>query len=316
MRIIFMGTSQLSATVLKGLVGAGYQVVEVYTQPDTPAGRGRRPMPPPVKEAAQELDIPVYQPVSLRRTAELERVRERMPEIIIMAAYGRIVPQGILEVPPLGCLNLHPSLLPRHRGPSPITAAILAGDEETGVSIFQVDAGLDTGPVLAQRRLAIDPSDTGETLSQKLALLGTELLLEVLPRWAAGQIEPVPQDHHQATYSQLLKKQDGRIDWEKPAVEIWRQVRAYQPWPGAYTYWRGKLLKILEAQPIPALVRGEAGRVLLAPSPVGAAARLPAVQTGDGLLLLKRVQLEGRRPLAGHEFLLGERDFVGGHLGT
>ncbi|MDP2937383.1 MAG: methionyl-tRNA formyltransferase, partial [Dehalococcoidia bacterium] len=291
MRIIFMGTSQLSVTILEALVRADYEIIDVYTRADKPAGRGRKPTPPPVKEAAIRLGLPAYQPVTLRTPEEVERVRQLRPDLVVLAAYGRLIPPEILAIPPLACLNLHPSLLPKYRGPSPIIAPILTGDEETGVTLFILDESMDTGPVLAQKSMPISLEDTGETLSLKLAQLGSELLLETVPRWARDEIKPQPQDHSQATYTHIIKKEDGRIDWSRPAVELWRQVRAFQPWPGAYTTWKGRLVKILACEPILSPVEGEPGRVLLVPDTRHAGASLPAVQTGQGLLVLRTVQL-------------------------
>ncbi|MDP2728838.1 MAG: methionyl-tRNA formyltransferase [Dehalococcoidia bacterium] len=314
MRVIFMGTSQLSVTILEALVGAGYEIVQVYTRADKPAGRGRQPTPPPVKEAALRLGLPIYQPTTLRTPAEVERLQQLRPDLIVLAAYGRLIPPEILAIPPLACLNVHPSLLPRYRGPSPITAPILAGDKETGVTIFVLDENMDTGPILAQRSIPISPEDTGESLSDKLARLGAQLLLDTIPLWAKGEIRPQPQDHSQATYTHILKKEEGKLDWSQPAVDLWRQVRAFQPWPGAYTTCKGQILKVLACQPILSPVEGEQGSVLLVPDPKDAGKRLPAVQTGQGLLVLRRLQLEGRRPLEAHVFLQGVRDFVGSRL--
>lgn len=315
MRIIFMGTSNLSVTILEALVKAGYEVVKVYTRTDKPAGRGRKPTPPPVKEVALRLGLTIHQPATLKKPEEVERVRHLKPDLIVLAAYGRLIPPEILAIPPLACLNVHPSLLPKYRGPSPIIAPILAEDEETGVTLFILDESMDTGPVLARRSLPISSEDTGETLSLKLAQLGAELLLETVPRWARGEIKPQPQDHSQATYTHIIKKEEGRIDWSRPAVELWRQVRAFQPWPGAYTTWKGSLLKVLVCEPVPSPVEGEPGRVLLVPDPRLPGASLPAVQTGRGLLVVRKLQLEGRRSLEAHVFLRGERDFAGSRLG-
>lgn len=315
MRIIFMGTSQLSVTILEVLVKPGYDIVDVYTRADKPAGRGRVPTPPPVKEVALRLGLTIHQPATLKKPEEVERVKGLKPDLVVLAAYGRLIPPEILAIPPLACLNVHPSLLPKYRGPSPISAPILAGDEETGVTLFILDESMDTGPVLAQKSLSISPEDTGDTLSRRLAGLGAELLLETVPRWERGEIVPQPQDHSQATYTHIIKKEDGRLDWSRPSVELWRQVRAYQPWPGAYTTWKASLLKVLVCEPIAAPVEGEPGKVLLVPDPRLPGASLPAVQTGQGLLVLRKVQLEGRRPLESHVFLRGERDFAGSRLG-
>lgn len=315
MRVIFMGTSELSVTILEALIEAKYEVIDVYTRADKPSGRGRKLAPPPVKEAAARLGLPVYQPASIKKPEEIERVRQLRPDVAIIASYGRLIPAEMLEIPPLKFINVHPSLLPLYRGPAPIGAPILAGDQETGVSIFVLEEGMDTGPILSQRSIPISPDDTGETLSSKLAELGAQLLLETIPRWAKGEILPQPQDDSRATYTHILKKEEGKLDWTRPAVELWRQVRAFLPWPGAYTTWKGQILKVLASEQIPALVEGEPGMTLLVSDPVSARS-LPAVHTGRGLLVLRRLQLEGRRPLDAHVFLQGERGFVGSLLGT
>ncbi len=315
MRMIFMGTSELSVTILEALVQAGHEILDVYTRADKPAGRGRKPTPPPVKEAAQRLGLPVYQPVSIKTPEEIERVRQIKPDIAVIAAYGRLIPGPMLDIPPLKFVNVHPSLLPKYRGPSPINSPILAGDRETGVSIFVLEETMDTGPILAQRSMPLSPGDTGETLSRKLASLGAELLLETIPRWAAGEINPQPQDDSQATYTHILKKEEGRLDWSRPAVELWRQVRAFQPWPGSFSTWKGHLLKILASEPVDSPVEGEPGMTLLIHDPKDPGKMLPAVQTGQGLLVLRKLQLEGHRPLDGQVFLQGERGFAGSRLG-
>lgn len=308
MRVVFMGTPEFALPTLRGLYQRGYQIAAVFTRPDRPAGRGRKPTPSPVKELATRLGLPVYQPATLRRPAAAELLRNLQPEAIVVAAYGLILPREVLEIPPHGCLNVHPSLLPRWRGPSPVAFAILAGDEYTGVTVILMDEGMDTGPILARSDpVPIGPEDTTATLTPKLAEIGAELLLETLPRWAAGEVTPEPQDDSKATYSRLLTKADGAIDWERSAEEVWRMVRAFDPWPGAYTRWQGRLLKILACRPVP----GNSGRPPGTVVPFDSGA---AVQTGDGLLRLERLQLEGRRPLAIDEFLRGYPAFIGSRL--
>lgn len=266
-------------------------------------------MPSPVKEVAVRHHIPVLQPRRLRDVDAVAHLRSWSPQVLVVAAFGQILPQGMLDVPPQGSLNVHPSLLPRHRGPAPIPAAILAGDEITGVSIMLMDAGMDTGPVLSQQELKIEPQDTTGTLTDRLSGLAAKVLMETIPLWLAGAMAPQPQDHAQATYSHIIRKEDGRIDWGRPAVEIWRQVRAVQPWPGAYTLWKGALLKIIAATPVAKLVAAAPGKVVGLEKPY-----LLGVQTGDGVLVLHRLQREGRQALAVEEFLKGQRDFVGSLL--
>jgi len=224
----------------------------------------------------------------------------------VVAAYGQILPEEVLAIPPFGCVNVHPSLLPRHRGPAPIQAAILAGDEYTGVSIMLMDKGVDSGPILSQRRVAIDPEDTAESLTRKLAEVGAQLLEETLPLWLSRSITPRPQQGD-ATYTRLLSKEEGEIDWRLPAPEIWRRVRAFQPWPGCYTRWQGKMLKVLEVLPLPG---GQAQPGLVIPLGAGQI----GIQTGDGVLRLLRVQLEGRRAMTAEEFVRGQRGLIGALL--
>lgn len=317
-----MGTPRFAVPSLRALVENGYRVLAVYTQPDRPAGRGRRPLPPPVKVAAEELGLPVRQPPSLRRPEAVAELRELAPEVIVVCAFGQLLRRPVLEVPPRGVLNVHPSLLPRHRGASPIPAAILAGDEETGVTIMLMDEGMDTGPLLSQRRFPISPFDTTGSLSEKLSLLAAELLLETLPRWLRGELTPQPQDDSLATVTRPLRKEDGAIDWTRPARELWLQVRAYNPWPGAFTALDGELLHIWEAWPLPqdraeapgtvvSLSREEAAQV---PPEAGRAAF--AVQTGRGLLAVLKAQRAGRKALPSDEFLRGMRGLIGRRLVT
>ncbi len=307
-RIIFMGTPHFAVPTLEALIGR-HEIAAVVTRPDRRRGRGRKPSPPPVKEVALAYGLTVLQPESLRQPEAITQLRKLAPEVIVVVAYGQILPPEVLALPPKGCLNVHASLLPKHRGAAPIAAAILAGEEETGVTIMLMDEGLDTGPILAQARCRIEPQDTRGSLSAKLARLGAELLVEILPRWLKGKIEPRPQEEERATYSRMISKEDGLIDWSQSAVEIWRRVRAYHPWPSAYTYWQGKLLKILRAEPLADRSgKEEPGRVMILGEEL-------AVATGQGALLLREVQLEGKRAMAAEEFLRGRRGFVGSVLG-
>jgi methionyl-tRNA formyltransferase len=321
MAIVFLGTPAFAVPSLRRLVDEGFEIAAVYTQPDRPAGRGRRPAQPPVKDAALAMGLPVRQPESLRDSTALAELASLHPEVTVGVAYGQILRQEVLEIPPKGVLNIHPSLLPRHRGASPIPAAILAGDRETGVTIILMDPGMDTGPILAQRSLHINDSDTTGALTEKLARVAADLLAETVPRWLRSEIDPQPQDHSLATKAPLLKKEHGAIDWAIPAVDIWRRVRAYNPWPGAYTTVEGRLLHIWEAWPLPG-GRAVPGTVVAlsdeqrAGLPPGADEGAFAVQTGDGLLAVLSAQREGRRRLPAGEFLRGMRDFIGRRLGT
>jgi methionyl-tRNA formyltransferase len=321
MAIVFLGTPAFAVPSLRRLAAEGFEIAAVYTQPDRPSGRGRHPAPPPVKTAALELGLNVRQPESLRDPAVLAEMAALSPEAGVGVAYGQILRQEVLDIPSRGVLNIHPSLLPRHRGASPIPAAILAGDSETGVTIILMDAGMDSGPVLAQRRIPIQDSDTTGTLMAGLAEVAAGLLAETLPRWLRGDIQPQPQDDSQVTKAPLLKKEHGVIDWSLPAAEIWRRVRAYNPWPGAYTTVEGALLHVWEAWPLADGDRPPGTVTELTPEqraglPGGTGTEAFGVTTGDGILAVLVAQREGRRALPAGEFLRGMRGFVGHRLGT
>lgn len=307
-----MGTPEFALPSLKSLLNSPYDIVAVYTKPDRPGKRGQKLISSPVKELAVREGLFVVQPETLKHPVEIERLNLFNPDIVVVAAYGQMLPGAILDLPRYGCINVHPSLLPRHRGPSPIPTAILKGDEVTGVTIMLLDAGLDTGPILKQKELPISSQDTAGSLSDKLAQLGAELLLETLPLWFESKIKPQPQDESQATYTRRITKEDGEIDWRLPALEIWRRVRAFYPSPGCYTMWTGKRLKINEAVLVTETVTGEAGSIIAlsstSPTPVG-------VITGAGVLGLSQVQLEGKLPMSVAEFIRGQRHFIGSRLG-
>jgi methionyl-tRNA formyltransferase len=311
-RILFMGTPDFAVPSLRLLheqsAQAGWQIVGVATQPDRPAGRGQRMMASSVKQYAVAHGLPVLQPASLRKDpAAVASIAALQPDLIVVAAYGLILPRAVLELPTFGCVNVHASLLPAYRGASPITAALLDGLTETGVSIMLMDVGMDTGPVLRQARTAIAADATAATLSAQLAEQGAALLVEVLPDWLRGEIAPIPQEELPGAVSlcRLVAKADGRIDWQQPAAQIERMTRAYMPWPAAYTTWRGEVFKILRAAVLPG--QAEPGRVV-------ATAHGPAVGAGDGLLLLVEVQPAGKRAMDGRSFLNGAPEFVGARL--
>ena len=302
-RLVFMGTPRFGQMILEALIGH-YEIVAVVTQPDRKAGRGRKVRISPVKALAVEHNLPVLQPQSLRQEEVVQQLRDLAPTVIVVAAFGQILPPSILSLPKQGSINVHASLLPRHRGAAPIPAAILAGDKQTGVTIMLMDRGLDTGPILSQAPLDITPEDTTASLTEKLGQLGGQLLLDTLAHWLAGDITPREQDESHATYAGMLRREDGRIDWTEPAEKIARRCRAFYPWPGAFTFWDEKRLKVLRARPLSVDVPGETpGKVVQFNSNV-------AVVTGEGLLILDKLQLAGKRPLSAEAFARGHRDFV------
>jgi methionyl-tRNA formyltransferase len=304
-RVVFMGTPEFAVPTLLAL-DEHYQVVGVVTQPDRPAGRGRKLMPSPVKEASLDRGLDILQPYSLRSPEAMQRLVDWQPHLIIVAAFGQILRPEVLELPPHGCLNVHASLLPRYRGAAPIPAALLAGDDRTGVTVMLMDPGMDTGPILAQAEVPIGPQDTTANLTEKLAGAGAALLIETLPGWLQGHITPQPQDDALATYCHPLQKADGLLDWTRSANYLDRQVRACHPWPGAFTTWQGQRLKVLRAYPRPDQPgAGEPGLVISLDNSAG-------VVTSEGLLELLEVQLAGKRATDIEPFL---QEFVGSTLG-
>ena len=312
LKIVFMGTPGVAVPVLSAVLDAGHDVVGVYTQPDRRAGRGRRLVAPEVKAFALERDLPVFQPASLRRDQEARlQLASLGPDVIVVAAYGLLLPTEVLEIPPMHCLNVHPSLLPKHRGPSPVATAILDGDVETGVTVMQLDEGMDTGPIVAQRKAEIGPKETGEGLTSRLFEMGGELLVETLPPWANGDVRAQPQDDSQATASSRLTREDGEIDWGRPAEYTARQVRAYYPWPGSFSHWQGRILKVLEASAVDQDREAAVNLGHVVPLDEGGL----GVGTGSGILELSRVQLEGRRPVSASELATGHPEIVDSVLG-
>lgn len=303
MRIVFMGSPDFALPSLEALI-RDFDVVGVVTQPDRPAGRGRKLTPPPVKQLAQARSIPVIQPKSFKGSQALDQLVEWQPEYIVVAAFGQILPPAVLEVPSDRCINVHASLLPRWRGAAPIQAAILHGDEQTGVTIMQMDPGLDTGPILAQQGIPIQPSDTAGDLSDKLADLGAQLLADTLPRVASGEISPQAQDDERATYAPMLHKSDGLLHFDQPAEQLARQIRAYDPWPGTHFFWNGRRIVVHAARAAHEETRQQPGTTLISHGQ-------PAVQAADGLLVLEEIQPAGSRTMSGTDFLNGSQDFPG-----
>jgi len=301
LRIVFAGTPEFSVPALQALHDAGHSIVAVYTQPDRPAGRGREVASSAVKQRALALGVPVEQPPTLKSPDAQQRLAAYAPDLMVVVAYGLILPQAVLDIPRLGCLNIHGSLLPRWRGAAPIQRAVLAGDERTGISIMLMDAGLDTGPELLRRELTIGPRATGGELHDRLAPLGAQAIVEAVQGWAAGTLRAMPQPAAGATYAVKIRKDEARIDWTRTADEIDRQVRAFNPWPVAETRLGGEQVRIWEACPVTAENAAEPhaapGTVLKAP-----AGRL-VVATGGGLLELLTVQFPGRKPLKARDIL-------------
>lgn len=309
LRIVFAGTPEFSVPALDALHAAGHTVVAACTQPDRPAGRGRVLTAGPVKRRALALGIPVEQPATLQTPDAVARVASYAPDLMVVVAYGLILPQAILDVPRRGCLNIHGSLLPRWRGAAPIHRAILAGDERTGITIMKMDAGLDTGPLLLVRETAIGAEETSGQLHDRLAALGAAAVVDAIDEWTAGRIAPVPQPKSGVTYAAKIRKEEAVIDWTCAALDLSRRVRAFNPWPVAETRWRGQQLRIWQAMPLAvAAVSAVPGEVIEARD-----GRI-VVATGDGALRLDRLQLPGRKPTAAAEFLRAS-PLLGAHLG-
>lgn len=308
-RVVFMGTPSLSATLLTTLLEQGYNIVGVVTKADKPIGRKKEISTSPVKEVAVRFNIPLLQPEKMDASAVLS-IQDWKPDLIIVAAYGKILPPEILRIPGFGCINFHTSLLPRHRGASPIQNALLFGDTETGVTLMLMDAGMDTGDIIAQTTVTIDPTDTTPLLTDKLLMAGKELLLKTLPLWIERRIAPTPQNAAEATLCQLIERSDGRILWSDDAESIYNRYRALSPWPGIFTYYkrddsllRLKLLTV-SLQKQNTEIAHQIGMVFEIGEKIG-------VQTGNGILFLEAVQLEGKTPVPIEDFINGDTKFVG-----
>ena len=294
-KVVFMGSPDFSLATLRALANE-YHVVGVVTQPDRMAGRGREIKPPPVKTLALELGLPLIQPEKLRQPEAMQQLRDWSPDLIVVAAFGQLLRPDVLELPRHGCINVHASLLPRWRGAAPINAAILAGDEQTGVTIMKMDKGLDTGPMLTKRSIRLKAEDTAGSVFEALSTLGADLLIETLPDYLSGKLTPQLQPDEGITYAPMLKKEDGRLDFTRPAEELARRVRAFNPWPGAFFEWSGGMLKVHWAH----VETGEApvGKTLVYRGQA-------AVGAGGGLLILDEVQPAGKKFMSGKAFLSG-----------
>ena len=314
MRVVFMGTPAFVTPVLDALFGAAdVSVAAVYAPPDRPWGRGRSPEMPPVKTHALELGLDVLQPESLRSAQVRTELQALRPDLIVVAAYGKFLPPRVLATPPHGCLNLHPSLLPWYRGPSPVPSTILGGDRLTGVTLMLLDEGMDTGPIIAQAEYTLSGEETAETLTVALFARGAHLLIENLDPWVSGRLQLCPQDEARVTVTRKLEREDGRADWMLSAIELSTRRRAYTPWPGLYTHWDGKMVKLLDVVALPREITHEAGPGTVC---VTGQVDIPlGVVTGDGLLGLKRLQIEGRNAVTGAEFLRGYPGIAGSSLG-
>ena len=307
MHLIFFGTPEFAVPTLERLIAAQFAIDLVVTNQDEPSGRGYEVKAPPVKQAALRAGLEVYQPVKLKEPATVEFLSRYRPDAIVVVAYGHILPKWLIDLPRLGCINLHASLLPKYRGAAPIQWSVIRGEAVTGITTMRIDVGLDTGDILLKRKVEIQDDDTAETLSVRLSQLGADLMMETLRRLDRGDLDAQPQDHTQATLAPILKKEDGRIDWNLPALAVWNRIRGLRPWPGAYTRFRGKNLHIWAAS------RPAAGETVdLNPGTLIADRGSLRVICGQGTLLeAKEIQLEGRKRLAPRDFLNGVKISAG-----
>ena len=297
MKIVFMGTPDFASGALEALIEAGHEITAVYTQPDKPKGRGKEVQMTPVKEVALKYDIPVYQPVRIKNAEEVALLRSIEADIYVVAAFGQILSQEILDIPKYGCVNIHASLLPKYRGAAPIQWAVIDGEKKTGVTIMQMNAGCDTGDILYTKEYVLDAKETGASLFDKLMVLGAEAIVEALPLIEAGKLTPVPQNDAEATHAAKLTKELGKLDFNKPAVELERLIRGLNSWPSAYTSFRGKQLKIWEAEIVDA--KGMPGTI------VAVDKESITIATGEGGLRILSLQLEGKKRMDTKDFLLG-----------
>ena len=311
MNLVFCGTPEFAVPTLERLIAEKFAIDLVLTNQDEPSGRGYELKSPPVKQAALRAGLKIYQPAKLKDPATVETVSSYRPDAIVVVAYGHILPQWMIDLPPLGCINLHASLLPKYRGAAPIQWSLMRGESVTGVTSMRIDAGLDTGDILLKREVCIQDGETTESLGERLGRVGADLMVESLRGLERGNLRAQPQDHAQATLAPILKKEDGLIDWNVPALEIWNRIRGLRPWPGAYTGFRGKHLHIWAAvRPVPSEPVTFGPGSLLADR-----GRLRVVCGGNSLLELVEVQLEGRKRLLARDFLNGAKIATGEKCG-
>ncbi|MDX1994491.1 MAG: methionyl-tRNA formyltransferase [bacterium] len=322
-KVVFMGTPDFAVPTLQALL-RHHEVIGVVTQPDRPAGRGGQVQQSPIKQLALQHGVPVFQPEKIRRAEAVSELKQWQPDVYVVAAFGQILPQSVLDIPPFGSINVHASLLPRWRGAAPIHAAILAGDDLTGVTIMKMDAGLDTGPMLSQGKIEIQPDETGQSLHDKLAQLGADLLVATLPGYLSGAIQPQVQPENGVTYAPQINKEEGRIDWTLSAWSIERKVRAFTPWPGTFTEWNGQMLKIhagvadedKQTAEVFTLFREDRDE-RTSSTPVGTVIDregYAAIVTGEGIFYPQTVQLAGKKAVSIDDFLHGYPDFIGAQL--
>ena len=309
MRVIFMGTPSFAVPILRAIHKSNHEVIGVVTQPDRPRGRGRKLGISPVKELAMGLCLPVMQPETTKDEVFIGEVKRMLPELIVVAAYGRILTRDLLDIPPLGCINIHASLLPKYRGASPIQWAVVNGERKTGITIMKMDEGMDTGGILLAQEVEIGDEDTAQSLHDRLAQVGASLIIKAMDQLDKGTLRPIPQNHRKATYAPPLKKEDGLIDWSQDARDIFNRIRGFNPWPGAFTYLKGLRIKIFSGEIINEEVGERAGEV------VQSGSEGVKVTTGKGSFLIKEVQLEGRKRMSIREFLIGNEIPPGTQMG-
>lgn len=309
MKIVFMGTPDFSVPCLEALIKEGHEVSLVVTQADKPKGRGHHLTPPPVKECAMAHNIPVYQPARMKDDEAFETLKNENADVFIVVAYGKILPERILTLPPHGCINVHASLLPKYRGAAPIQWSILEGEKKTGVTTMQMDVGLDTGDMLMKKEIKISENETGSSLHDKLSLLGSEVLIETLRALEKGELSPEKQDDSTTCYASMISKETAKIDFSKPAIEIERLVRAMNSYPMAWTYYEGRLLKIVTAKAISGEVKGENGAM------TSVDAEKLTIKCGEGILSVTEIQMEGKKRMTVADYVKGNSFTAGAVLG-